>query len=278
MARYGPMPGCEACTGLAGGAQRVTKPHANECRRRMDDARTSSCSVTRMHWCSRGLTQTSSGEVRRSPMRGRPAPAVEVVGSDLTTGARRRNRIPSCRGARIHESGAGRCQHGGTDGFRMRGLTRAEETELDDEMRTSEIGSRSGAPDRELPSSTGPTEHLDGDVPITTPSVHQAAQAADAADGHMSVDKMEMVSRAAAKMAVSAAARGLTSADVRTLAKTATVLSGASVEETLSPNRCTSKATSCGTDPFFMDMTASRDNGQVWDLGTGEDHEKVEHM
>ena len=27
VARYGPTPGCEACGALAGGAQRVTKPH-----------------------------------------------------------------------------------------------------------------------------------------------------------------------------------------------------------------------------------------------------------
>ena len=27
VARYGPTPGCEACVALAGGAQRVTKPH-----------------------------------------------------------------------------------------------------------------------------------------------------------------------------------------------------------------------------------------------------------
>ena len=37
VARYGPTPGCEACVALAGGAQRVTKPHSDECRARMDE-------------------------------------------------------------------------------------------------------------------------------------------------------------------------------------------------------------------------------------------------
>ena len=37
VARYGPTPGCEACTAQAAGAQRVTKPHSDECRARMDE-------------------------------------------------------------------------------------------------------------------------------------------------------------------------------------------------------------------------------------------------
>ena len=37
VARYGPTPECEACTTLAAGAQRVTKPHSDECRARMDE-------------------------------------------------------------------------------------------------------------------------------------------------------------------------------------------------------------------------------------------------
>ena len=43
----------------------------------------------------------------------------------------------------------------------------------------------------------GRGEHLVDDVPIVTPTVQQAEQAADAADAHMSVGKMEIISRAA---------------------------------------------------------------------------------
>ena len=57
-------------------------------------------------------------------------------------------------------------------------------------------------------------EHLDEDVPIVTSSVQQAEQAADAADAHMSVGKMEMISRAAAKMTNSASAGELTSDEI----------------------------------------------------------------
>ena len=37
VARYGPTPECEACTTLAAGAQRVTTPHSDECRARMEE-------------------------------------------------------------------------------------------------------------------------------------------------------------------------------------------------------------------------------------------------
>ena len=37
VARYGPTPEFEACTTLAAGAQRVTKPHSDECRARMEE-------------------------------------------------------------------------------------------------------------------------------------------------------------------------------------------------------------------------------------------------
>ena len=37
VARYGPTPECEACTTLSAGAQRVTKPHSDECKARMEE-------------------------------------------------------------------------------------------------------------------------------------------------------------------------------------------------------------------------------------------------
>ena len=37
VARYGPTPGCEACTTLAARAQRVTMPHSDESRARMEE-------------------------------------------------------------------------------------------------------------------------------------------------------------------------------------------------------------------------------------------------
>ena len=62
----------------------------------------------------------------------------------------------------------------------------------------------------------GRGEH-DDDVPLVTPIVQQAEQAADAADAHMNVVKMEMISRAAAKMTNSAAASELTGDEIWTL-------------------------------------------------------------
>ena len=77
----------------------------------------------------------------------------------------------------------------------------------------------------------GRGEHLDEDVPIVTPTVQQAEQAADAADAHVSVGKMEMMSWAAAKMTNSAAAGELIGAEIWTLEKTALEFFGGSVSK-----------------------------------------------
>ena len=135
--------------------------------------------------------------------------------------------------------------------------------------RSAEIPHDDGA--RDLVRGRG--EHLDVDVPIVTPNVQQAEQASDAADAHMSVGKMEMISRAAAKMTNSAAAGELTCSELWTVAKTATELFGASA------SKCANKFTSDSMDSsLFIDMTAKRDDGQFWDLGTREDAEKLEQM
>ena len=80
-----------------------------------------------------------------------------------------------------------------------RGLKRSAELQPDDEA-------------RDLVRSRG--EHLDEDVPIVTPIVQGFEQAADAADAHMSVGMMEMISSAAARMTKSAAACELTGAEI----------------------------------------------------------------
>ena len=117
----------------------------------------------------------------------------------------------------------------------------------------------------------GRGEHLDDDVPIVTPLVQQAEQAADAADTHMSVGKMEMMSRAAAKMTNSAAAGELTSDEIWTLAKMAIELFGASV------SKFANKFTSYSNDSsLIIDMAAKRDDRQFWELGTREEKERLE--
>ena len=123
----------------------------------------------------------------------------------------------------------------------------------------------------------GRGEHLDDDdddddVPIVTPIVQQAEQAADAADTHMSVGKMEMISRAAAKMTNSAAAAGeLTGAELWTSAKTAIELLGAPVSKFA--NKFTSDSIESS---LIIDTAAKHDDRQFWDLGTREDQERLE--
>ena len=115
--------------------------------------------------------------------------------------------------------------------------------------------------------------HLDDDVPIVTPTVPQTERPADAAEAHMSMGKMELISNAAAKMMNAAVKCELTSAEVGTLAKTTIELCGASV------SRFANKSTSYGIDStLIIDLTARRDDGQFWDLGTREDRERLEQM
>ena len=110
-------------------------------------------------------------------------------------------------------------------------------------------------------------------MPIVTPTVQQTERSADAAEAHMSMGKMELISNAAAKMMNAAVKCELTSAEVWTLAKTAIELFGASV------SRFANKSTSYSIDStLIIDLTARRDDGRFWDLGTKEDRERLEQM
>ena len=85
------------------------------------------------------------------------------------------------------------------DAETRRGLKRSAELSIDDPR--SEVRGRG--------------LHLDDDVPIVTPTAQQTEQLADAAEAHMSMGKMELISNAAAKMMNAAVTCELTSADVR---------------------------------------------------------------
>ena len=85
----------------------------------------------------------------------------------------------------------------------------------------------------------------------------------------LSAGKMEMFSRAAAKMTNSAAAGESIGAEIWTLEKTALELFGTSV----------SKFANKSTDSSLItDMAAKRDDRQFWGFGTREDQERLEHM
>ena len=143
------------------------------------------------------------------------------------------------------------------DAETRRGLKRSAELPIDDPR--SEVRGRG--------------LHLDDDVPIVTPTVQQTERPSDAAEAHMSMCKLELVSRAAAKIMSAAVKCEWTSAEVWTLAKTAIELFGASV------SRFANKSTSYGIDStLIIDLTARRDDGRFWDLGTRKDRERLEQM
>ena len=109
VARYGPTPGCEACAALAGGAQRVTKPHSDECRARMDELMQrdeDALMQQRLHadrlW--RGsMNAGASGGERRDP-------DVEMVGLGLPAGSS--GDAPRARRSRRTDENSGRrCRH-----------------------------------------------------------------------------------------------------------------------------------------------------------------------
>ena len=86
------------------------------------------------------------------------------------------------------------------DADKRRGLKRSAQLPPDD-------GARDRAPGRGV--------HLDNDVPIVTAIVQQVERRADAADAHMCVVKIDMISKAAAQMTISAAAGELTTIRVK---------------------------------------------------------------
>ena len=85
VARYGPTPECEACTTLAARAQRVTKPHSDECRARMEELmqRDEDALLQRLHTdrLRRGSTDVEVSEDERRN------PDVEMTGSGLPSGS-----------------------------------------------------------------------------------------------------------------------------------------------------------------------------------------------
>ena len=170
VARYGPTPECEACTTLAAGAQRVTKPHSDECRARIEDLmqRDEDALVQqrlRTDRLRRGSTVVeASVDERRNP-------DVEMVGSGLPSrsggeaprdeGARESTRTETeaaRSGGETLQLGSGEpMQTAPEDAETRRGLKRSAELPIDDPR--SEVRGRG--------------LHLDVEVPIVTPTVQQ---------------------------------------------------------------------------------------------------------
>ena len=216
----------------------------------------------------RGSTMVdASGDERKDP-------DIEMGGSGLPSGSR----AETPRDGGAQESRRTRTEAVGSSGDALRAggsgepmPTAPEDAETRRGLkRSAELPPDDGARDR----APGRGEHLDDEVPIVTPIVQQTERTADAADAHMSMGKMELVSNAAAKMMNSAAVTcELTGAEVWMLAKTAIELFGASV------SRSANKFTSYSIDSsLIIDLTTRRDDGHFWDLGTEEDRERLEQM
>ena len=145
----------------------MTKPHSDECRVRMDELMQRDEDALmqqrlRADRLRRGsMNAGASGGERRDP-------DVEMVGLGLPAGSS--GDAPRAGGAEEPMRTAAE------DADRRRGLKRSTEIPPDD-----------GA--RDLVRGRG--ELFDDDVPIVTPLVQQAEQAADTADAQMSVGKME---------------------------------------------------------------------------------------
>ena len=197
VARNGPTPECEDRTTLVSGAQRVTKPHADESMARMEELmqRDEDALVQqRLHTdrLRRGSTVVEASEDERRN------PHVEMTGSGLPSGsggeasrgegARESTRTETeaaRRGGEAPQSGSReRMQTASEDAETRRGLKRSAELLIDDPR--SEVRGRG--------------LHLDDDVPIVTPIVQQTERPSDAAEAHMNMGTMELVSSGAARM------------------------------------------------------------------------------
>ena len=197
VARNGPTPECEDRTTLASGAQRVTKPHADESMARMEELmqRDEDALVQqRLHTdrLRRGSTVVEASEDERRN------PHVEMIGSGLPSGSggeasrgegareSTRTETEAARsGGEAPQLGSGKpMQTASEDVESRRGLKRSAELLIDDPR--SEVRGRG--------------LHLDDDVPIVTPIVQQTHRPSDAAEAHMNMGTMELVSSGAARM------------------------------------------------------------------------------
>ena len=125
----------------------MTKPRADECRRRKDDL---------MQRDEDALVQRrQSQEGLDGLMSGTPAPATESFGTDLPTGRGGESATQAAKTSESTRTAPGDVDMG-TDESQMRGLKRPAETDPDDEAPRSLC--------------TESTEHLDGDMPVTAPS------------------------------------------------------------------------------------------------------------
>ena len=145
VARYGPTPECEACTTLAAGAPRVTKPHSDECRARMDELmQRDEDALVQQRLHSDRLRRGSA--VVEASVDERRDPGVEMVGSGLPSGSG--GEAPRDEGAREStrteteaarssgetlQSGSGEfMQTAPEDAETRRGLKRSAELPIDD--------------------------------------------------------------------------------------------------------------------------------------------------
>ena len=103
VAQYRPTPGCEACTALAAGAQRVTKPHSDECRERMDELmQRDEDTLVQLRLHSDRLRRGSAvvearGDERRDP-------DVEMTGSGLPSGGAAEKHLVAKAHERVHKN------------------------------------------------------------------------------------------------------------------------------------------------------------------------------
>ena len=143
---------------------------------------------------------------------GRRNPVVEMAGSGLPSGS---------GGEASRGEGARESARTGTEAARSSGETLQPGSGEPMQTAPEDADTRQGLKkSAELPIDDPKSEvrgrglHLDHDVPIVTPTVQQTERPADAAEAHISMGRMELISNAAAKMMNAAVTCELTSAEV----------------------------------------------------------------
>ena len=316
MARYGATDGCTACADIRFGKSRASVKHSSECRARIEELmQRDEDAVVQERLRRDRLKRDSATEAKppgaggavgaATPPRVEP-PRVQEGGSSSSVGPAgplkggRRRGLPEVgrdrRGNRtvtqmrhpiflLNFLGAEAAQRAAPKRKteEPRGTKRSSELaghEPDDESRAQETRDPGEGSVGEIFAVQG--EHLDSDVSLAAPTTSpRNSPGIDAADADMSAGKLDLVPKAAPKIAGSAAATtmSMTSLDVWELAKVGVELAVAKVAEIYSPARFTSVAGNYGLRPgFFIDMTAEREDGRHWDLRSADDQARLKRL
>ena len=278
---YGPTDECPACTQIACGAVRVTKPHNDKCRERIGECMGNDPDFAQGERLKRHRVQfEDKDEQPAQPAQPAADVGIEVdVEEDLTNKGKSENTksghgshgtAESLRPSSSSSSGAAPPS---SEAARQ-GQKRQAENAADDSDRLLEVRE----PDRGQKREAENEAHIDAD--IVSGAAAGPDLRGDAADaGVLGIAKRALYEYVDKHLRGSPGTKELDETEKRELATLSVELGACDVAEIFSPPRFTAAAGSLGLrEGFAVDLSTQRSGGEFWDLSRQEDREELERL